>query len=382
MKILFVSECYPDKENPQYCIYLEQQAKAIVNKGHSVDILVPKICNNESGITETVYNDLKIFNVTINRGKLSRFFPLYSLKSTLKKFSWQDYDAVSTHIVSNGLCFRIGNICKRLKVPVVKHFHGLNVWKDYYTKNSVIHRVLWLYNDIMKRYHLNKAVAIVGVSDKVCDLVRLRINNKPVFTVYNGVDGTRFTALLEKQNQVFTILCVANLIKIKGHDYLLEAIAKLKKEGRNVFLQLIGIGPEENRLKERCSALEIKDIVEFLGTRDYTDVAEYMKNADMFIMPSYFEALGCVYLEAMYSGTLTCGCYGTGADEIIEDKVDGLLVEQRSADSIYEAVVFAMDNPEKSREIAQKGIKKAEDFSWDASADSLINVYESIIEKG
>ena len=382
MKILFVSECYPDEDNPQYCIYLEQQAKAIANKGHIVDILIPKICNAKSNITEKVYNGLKNFNVTINRGKFSRIFPLYSLKNTLNKFAWQDYDAVSIHLVSNGLCFRISNICKRLKVPVVNHFHGLNVWRDYYTKNSIIHRALWLYNDIIKRYHLNRSSAIVGVSDKVCDIVKTRLKEKPVFTVYNGVDSKRFSVKKEKNNSVFTILCVANLIKIKGHDYLLEAVARLKKEDRSVELQLIGNGPEENRLKEKCAILGIENIVEFLGTKNYEAVAEYMKNADMFIMPSYFEALGCVYLESMCSGTITCGCYGTGADEIIEDKVDGLLVEQKSADSIYEAVKFVMDNPEKAREMAQKGIKKAESFSWEASADSLINAYESIINKG
>ena len=382
MKILFISECYPDKDNPQYCIYLEQQAKAIVNKGHEVDILVPKLCDGKSGVAKTVYNGLNIFNVTINRGEFSRIFPLYSLKNTLKKFAWQDYDVVSSHIVSNGLCFRISNICRKYKVPIVKHFHGLNVWKDYYTKNNLVHRALWLYNDIIKMYHLKSSSAIVGVSNKVCDIAKTRLKGKQIFTVYNGVDSERFSVKKEKNNQFFTILCVANLIKIKGHEYLLDAVARLKKEDIAVKLKLIGVGPEEKLLKEKCSALSLDDIVEFLGTKNYQEVAEYMKNADMFIMPSYFEALGCVYLESMCSGTLTCGCHGTGADEIIEDKIDGLLVDQRSADSIYNAIIFALNNPEKKQEIVQKGIQKAKSFSWAASAESLINVYESIINKG
>lgn len=381
MKILFVSECYPDKDNPQYCIYLEQQAKAIVDKGHNVDILVPKIIDGKSAVLKTVYNGLNIYNVTINKGKLSRIFPLYSLKSTLNNFAWQDYDAVSTHLVSNGLCFRISNICKRLKVPVVKHFHGLNVWKDYYTKTNIIHKLLWIYNDIMKRHHLNRSSAIVGVSNKVCEIFKAKIKNKPVFTVYNGVDSERFIPKTEyNKNEIFTVLCVANLIKIKGHDYLIEAISSLKKEGKKIKLQLIGVGPEEDRLKEKCKTLGISEDVDFLGTQHYETVSVYMKNADMFLMPSYFEALGCVYLEAMCSGTITCGCFGTGADEIIEDRVDGLLVEQRSAKSIYDAIIFAMENPQDASEIAKKGIIKAKTFSWDASASELLKVYENTIK--
>ena len=61
---------------------------------------------------------------------------------------------------------------------------------------------------------------------------------------------------------------------------------------------------------------------------------------------------------------------------------DGLLVEQKSADSIYEAVIFAMENADKRQQMVQKGIKKAESFSWETSANSLIKVYESIINEG
>lgn len=382
MKILFVSECYPDKDNPQYCIYLEQQAKAITRMGHNVDILVPKIGDSKSIMEKTVYNGINIYNVTIDRGKFSKIFPLYSLKSTLNKFAWRDYDVVSMHIVSNGLCFRIGNICKGLNVPVVNHFHGLNVWKDYYTKNDIIHRLFWLYNDIIKKYYLNSVSAVVGVSNKVCDIVKTRFKKKPIFIVYNGVDSKRFIPKTEyNKNESFTILCVANLIKIKGHDYLLEAISKLKNEEKKVFIQLVGIGPEEERLKDKCSILGINENVEFLGIKDYDTVAQYMKNADMFVMPSYFEAFGCVYLEAMCCGTLTCGCFGTGADEIITDKVDGILVGQKSSEEIYNAIEFAMNNSEKIKEIAKKGIEKAKTFSWEASADALINVYKNILNK-
>lgn len=382
MNILFISECYPDENNPQYCVYLEQQAKALVNLGAEVDVLVPAFsaCKDPELSTKT-YNGLKIFNALIKSGKLKKIIPFYSLKDTLDKFDFKKYDAVSLHIVSNGLSFRIANICKKQGVPVVTHFHGLNVWKDYIYPDKLSYKILWYYNHILKMLYLNKMSGIVGVSNKVCEIVKSKINKIPVFTVYNGVDGEKFFAKeTDRNNGDFAILCVANLIKIKGHEYLIKAVSQLKKDGKKIRLQLIGTGPEQENLKEKCKSLGIDDNVEFLGVQKYDVVARYMSSADMFIMPSYFEALGCVYLESMSTGLLTCGCFGTGADEIIDDKIDGILVNQKSTQDIYDAILFAMENSKQANEIAQKGIEKAARFSWDASAESLLEVYKSIMQ--
>lgn len=381
MNILFVSECYPDENNPQYCIYLEQQAKALQELGHNVEVLVPEMrCDVLSQTEEKMYNNIKKYHVRIKRGKLSKIFPLYSLKTTLEKFHWKKYDVISIHLVSNGLCFRIVNMCNRLNIPTVIHFHGLNVWNDYYEKKGFLYRLFWIKEDQIKKAYLRKSSAFVGVSNKVCDVIKQRIKNKPIFTVYNGVDAERFKATKnEKNKNSFVVLCVANLIKLKGHEYLLKAVAKAVKEGREVCVNLIGVGSEEEALKKLCVECGIEKNVSFLGTCHYDVVAQYMNSADIFIMPSYFEALGCVYLEAMSSGTLTCGCFGTGAEEIIKDKESGILVAQKSVDDIYEAIVFAMDNPEEAKRIAKNGVNRAHDFSWSASACSLVDVYENLV---
>ena len=61
MKILFVSECYPSAERPQYAIYLEQQAKALCKLGHTVDVLVPRLSGSDAPqISEGEYNGLRL----------------------------------------------------------------------------------------------------------------------------------------------------------------------------------------------------------------------------------------------------------------------------------------------------------------------------------
>jgi len=78
---------------------------------------------------------------------------------------------------------------------------------------------------------------------------------------------------------------------------------------------------------------------------------------------------------------LTCGCKGTGAEEIITNEWDGLLVTQHSTDSIVQAVCFAMDHRQEAAEIAIRGMERARHFSWIASAKSLQKVYEQVCMK-
>ena len=279
------------------------------------------------------------------------------------------------HIASHGLLPTILRHCHTLGIPVIQHFHGLNVWQDYHVKGGLLRRLLHWRNTALRLRHLRRCDAIVGVSDKVCDTVRERLTEVPLFTVYNGVDLERFPADGKRKNEIFTVICVANLIPIKGHEYLIEAVARIKNEGTPIRLQLVGAGPEEARLKALCGALGIAEDVEFLGWRAYDEVARLMKNADVFAMPSYFEAFGCVYLEAMSAGTLTCGCRGTGADEIIRHGIDGLLAEPHSSDGVYDCLRVALDEPERASRIAECGIERARGFSWMASAHSLEAVY-------
>lgn len=379
MRILFVTECYPSAERPQYAIYLEQQAKALCELGHTVDVLIPRLSGSEaSRLCEGEYGGLKVFSAVIKAGRLSRLLWLYSRGNVLDALDWKQYDAVSVHIASHGILPSVLKNCKKFGIPVVQHFHGLNVWQDYCHKNGILHRVLSWRNTALRLRHLRRCAAVVGVSNKVCDVVRERLCGVPVFTVYNGVDVARFTADGKQNNEVFTVICVANLIPIKGHDYLIEAIARIKDEKIPIRLQLVGAGPEEARLRARCAELGISDIVEFLGWQEYDEVARLMKNADMFVMPSYFEALGCVYLEAMSAGTLTVGCFGTGADEIINHGHDGLLAKQRSADDLYSLIRFAIDEPEEALTIAEAGIARAGGFSWHSSACALEDAYNHV----
>ena len=112
------------------------------------------------------------------------------------------------------------------------------------------------------------------------------------------------------------------------------AFSKLYQTDKDIRLKIVGEGVERSSLEAQVKNLGLERVVEFLGRLPYEQVAEKMRESHVFVLPSYYEALGCVYLEAMACGIPTIGVKGMGIDEIIVDGENGLLTEQKDAESI------------------------------------------------
>jgi len=379
VKVLFVTSCFPSEEKPYYCIYLEQQVQALKKIGNTVDVLILMDSCQEKDWYER--NGIFICKLGLQQTFAEKFYTTDKTYRKLNDFPWQNYDVVSLHFGRVAYFNTIAAICVNRKVKVIRHFHGLNVWDEYNPSKKCIYRLYEKFLTKQKTHLLDKCDAMIGVSDLVCAQIRKKYNRGQIYTVYNGVDQHIFSPDINKRERTsFRIVCVANLIVLKGQDYLLEAVATLSKD-RDLELLLIGDGVERIRLEKKSEDLGISKRVRFLGEQDYLTVAAYLKKCDMFIMPSCYEAFGCVFVEAMSSGVLTCGCKGTGAEEIITNEWDGLLVTQHSTDSIVQAVCFAMDHRQEAAEIAIRGMERARHFSWIASAKSLQKVYEQVCMK-
>lgn len=378
MKIVFVSEHYPSKEHTQYCVYLQQQALALIQLGHEVEII--RLLKGVECMSEEKLADIKIYNVCISNRKADKIYADY--RSRLAgKIDWRKYDVVSIHLVSVPFASVIVSDCCKVHVPVVFHFHGLNVWEDYYKKNTILHKLLHTIDLKRKLNMLRRCNAIVGVSRGVCEVVQTRLQQPQSYLVYNGVDIEKFprTKKDTSKDDVFRILCVANYIPIKGQTYLIKAIYELTQSGRKVVLNLIGQGPDEVMLKSLTHELGLNDRVSFLGLKPYDEVYRYMALSDMFIMPSFYDSFGCVYVEAMSTGTVTCGCDIYGPKEIIEDGISGLLIKPQDVNSIVCAVCRVMDNPQLRTFLETNAVNRAAYFTWQKSAKELENVYKHVI---
>jgi glycosyltransferase involved in cell wall biosynthesis len=119
---------------------------------------------------------------------------------------------------------------------------------------------------------------------------------------------------------------------------LLRAFADVISSIPNSSLEIIGDGCERQQLIDLAKALAITERVNIMGRQDRKSVAEAMKRCAVFALPSSYEGLGCVYLEAMASGKVAIGCRGQGIDEIIEHGRNGLLVSPGNQADLAESL--------------------------------------------
>ena len=165
---------------------------------------------------------------------------LNNKKITNIKFTHCHVSYPSSYLVEDLNCYKI-----------IQH-HGLDVLQLLNGRNN-------LFKNLQKNYlisnslkHLNKANLNIGVSQLVLDKLNEFDSYCPndEIVLYNGVDTNKFFPINLVKNKIFTIGCVGNFWKTKDQIILIKAIKKLREEGFNLYLRLIGSGQNLNACKD------------------------------------------------------------------------------------------------------------------------------------
>jgi teichuronic acid biosynthesis glycosyltransferase TuaC len=209
-----------------------------------------------------------------------------------------------------------------LNIPYVVSVHGLDAFSTEQVRGRASS---WCRRISLRVYR--SARRVICVSEHVREQVlegTSRASRTSV--VYNGVDPAMFSPALKNTADKLSLLSVGNLIPIKGHEVLIRAVASLAPEFPAVTLEIIGDGPEHSRLQSLAKQLQIAERVRFLGRKSRLEVAEAMRRCTVFALPSRYEGLGCVYLEAMSVGKPVVGCREQGIAEVVQHGSNGFLV--------------------------------------------------------
>lgn len=212
-------------------------------------------------------------------------------------------------------------LSKELGIPFVISVHGL----DAYSNVQVGGRSGKWCRRISQHAYI-AARRVICISEHVREQVLEGTGrNCRTSVVYNGVDAEVFSPADESSSDAPLILSVGNLIPTKGHDLLIRSVASLTQDFPSLTLEIIGSGPERDRLEELSQQLKCAQRVRFLGRKSRVETAAAMKRCTVFALPSRYEGLGCVYLEAMSGGKPVVGCRGQGIAEIIQQGSNGFL---------------------------------------------------------
>ncbi len=137
------------------------------------------------------------------------------------------------------------------------------------------------------------------------------------YVLHNGVDRELFHPNGRTPHEGFVVGCVANFIDLKNQMTLLEAVDTVKDCLGDWRLRFIGSGPTLARCRRYVRRRGLERFVSFEREMDHTELPDFYRSLDLFVLPSYFEAFGCVFTEAWSCGTPFITCEGQGMDDLI-----------------------------------------------------------------
>lgn len=173
------------------------------------------------------------------------------------------------------------------------------------------------------------------------------------------------------------ILTVSRLVKRKGIDDLLRAMATIKKS-----IVIVGDGPERSNLEQLAQEIDID--AKFLGAISDEDVHALYSRAQLFALtpkelPGDYEGFGIVYNEAAYFGLPVVGTHTGGVPEAVQDGVTGILAQPGDTTSISQAIATLLENPEKAKHYGEMGKQRVTaEFTWDSVIGSLEDILTSL----
>jgi glycosyltransferase involved in cell wall biosynthesis len=191
---------------------------------------------------------------------------------------------------------------------------------------------------------------------------------------------------------VIRILTTARLSREKGIDVLLRAWAYVRTKDEVARLEIVGYGPLESDLKKLCRSLNVAESVHFKGM--VHNPSGYLKEADLFVLPSRSEGMSNALLEAMSYGIpciATCvgensQLMGTNPEQLSVGRYlvaeNGLLVNPDDVRGLSEAILRLIQDQRLREEIARKGRMQVErHFSIDAVAEKYISLYDQLLKR-
>ncbi|MCP5088030.1 MAG: glycosyltransferase family 4 protein [Rhodobacteraceae bacterium] len=176
--------------------------------------------------------------------------------------------------------------------------------------------------------------------------------------VHCGVVPNRYRDSVPEPRGKHRITFVGRLAAVKGLAVLFQALPPLLTHFPDLRVTLVGDGPERAELEQQVRETGLAEIVEFAGYQSQSEVAETLKQTDLFVLPSYAEGVPVVLMEAMAAQIPVVTTRIAGIPELVEDGVSGALVEPGDTEQLTVKVADILTDPTKSVTMGAAGRAK------------------------
>lgn len=387
MKILTFSTLFPNPETPNHGIFVETRLKELLSSGQVEARVVAPV--PWFPFSHPRYGKYARFARTPGRETRSGIevmHPAYPLlpkigmsitpfllaawaKPVIRKLiaDGYDFDLIDAHyFYPDGVAAVM--LGRHFRKPVVITARGSDI--SLLPQFAVPRRlILWAAR------HADGLVTVCEALRQ--ELIGLGVRPDAVTTLRNGVDTKLFHPLdREVQRESlglkgFTLLSVGNLVPVKGHDLVIEALVQLP----DVALIIVGGGPERDNLEGLARRLGVAERVTFAGVLPQAELVRYYGSADALVLASSREGWANVLLESMACGTPVIATSVWGTPEVVAASEAGILMQERSSRCLADSVRQLQNSPPDHADTR----RYAEKFGWDETTDGQLRLFRSVL---
>jgi glycosyltransferase involved in cell wall biosynthesis len=385
VRILTFTTLYPNAAQPQHGLFVEQRLRQVLRTGElGARVVAPVPWFPLRSPRFGSYARYAAVPACERRHEIEVQHPRYLVvpKIGMSVTPWflaragvraarqgEDFDLIDAHyFYPDGVAAVL--MARRLDKPVVITARGSDV--NLLTQFALPRR--WI------RWAALYAAAVITVSGALKkELMRLGIPGSKITVLRNGVDLDFFRPLERELARARlgwrgrTVLCVGNLLRSKGQDIAIGAVARLP----DTELVIVGDGPERRALESLARSLNVAARVRFAGALAQEDLVRYYAAADALVLPSEREGWPNVLLEALACGTPVVASRVGGTAEIVRAEEAGALVVDRSAAAFADALQRLFASP-----VDRAATRRyAEKFGWDETARAQRELYRAVLER-
>jgi len=211
------------------------------------------------------------------------------------------------------------------------------------------------------------------------ELTARNLGIRHIEVVPNGVDSSVFFPSHQWPEEEDYVLFVGRLVAQKGLDILLRSFAAVLRRCPESRLVIAGDGDLELYFKRMVRHFGFPDRVIFVGWQTGEALTRLYQQAQVVVIPSYYEPFGIVALEAMACGRPVIASRVGGLAEIIEDDVQGYLFQAGDHLQLARRLSSLLLDPRRRREMGVLARERALQFSWSSAADRIMDLYASLI---
>ena len=362
-------------------------ATALEKRGHNVYIFTPSDPRCHEG-----YDTLNVYRLP---SVPVRFVRDYRAGYVFSPFLAKKIIDLNLDIIHTQTEFCLGALGRFISttqgIPLVHTYHTM--YEDYVHYIGGGHIISKEMARDFSGIYCNTATAVIAPTRKTEQLLKSYGVTKPISIIPTGINTSNFRKdrfqpeeILELRHSLGleadtpVIISIGRIAKEKSIDIVISALPKLIEKLPDLKMVIVGEGNEIENLGKFAESIGVGDHVMFTGGKPWDEIGKYYQLGNVFCSASVSETQGLTFAEAMAAGVPVVAKKDECIENIIDDKITGMLFE--SDDDLPDLLYRVLTDKVLSNRLSRASVQTMEALSVETFADNIENLYQGILDSG